>query len=545
MAEKLSRGRLDELWARWISDGGLSAAEKGELTAALADDAEVRDDFLHDQRIEGALCALGRGAHDREAFARRFAERVSAERDDRGFVSSFEQRIRREVQRPAPRTRPRGAVVAVALLVPAAAAIALIFAFRNNRPAPAPAPVASEPAMPILPALPPPPASAAPTVVARIDRVSGAAYVLENAHKVPARAGATIASGAGFFTVGKDSRATILLPDRSALQLGGDTSLLHLSDARAPGPDGEAVFLARGRLGIERPPAPNAAALHLTTPHADVSARADRFALLVDGKSTRLDVDQGEAQLVAHDGHAPVTVRAAEFGVLTEGNEPSVAARSRGTVSLVVGSLALSAGDERIRRRLAALGFEVRVRGSGSPDPEELRHTALVLISSTVYSLDINTVYREVAVPVIVWEPSLFDDLAMTGPEEDGECGAQPSTGEAVVRHTSHPLAAGLNGLVQLVTPPTRSRGGRSRPYMSFGSPGASATWIATWPGQPERALAFAYERGAPMVGLPAAPARRVGLFVFENNPTLFTESGWALFEAAVLWAADAPSALH
>jgi negative regulator of sigma E activity len=524
--------RLEELWARWMSEGELDAAEKEELTAALAEDGDLRDDFIHDQRIEGALRALGRGAHDRQAFARRFAERVSAERDDRGFVSSFEKRIRQQVP---PRARSRAVLIA-AVLVPAAAVVALVATTRKPAPAPAPVALPSEPPAPSLPPPSPAPASAAPAVVGRIERVTGAAYVLANAHKTAAVAGAPLAGGSTIFTVGKDSRASVSLLDRSAVELGGDTSLQPVAEDRRG--DQQGIFLARGRLDVQRPGQLEARPVLVTTPHAEVSASAARFALLVDGRGTRLDVEQGQAQIAGH-GRPPVTVHGSEYVVLSEGNEASVVARPRGAALFVVGSLTLSAGDERVRRRLTGLGFEVRVRGSGAPDPEELRHATLVLISSTVYSLDVNTQYRDVGVPIVAWEPSLFDDLALTGPEENGDCGAGPSTGEAVVRHTSHPLAAGLSGLVQLVTPPARGTKGARRPFMSFGIPGPSAIWIATWPGQPERALAFAYDRGAPMVGLAAAPARRVGLFAFENNTTLFTEDGWSLFDAAVLWASD------
>ena len=53
----------------------------------------------------------------------------------------------------------------------------------------------------------------------------------------------------------------------------------------------------------------------------------------------------------------------------------------------------------------------------------------------------------------------------------------------------------------------------------------------------PGRAVVFAYERGAPMPGLPAAPARRVGLFLQNYTAEVMSDAGWALFDAAIAWA--------
>jgi hypothetical protein len=74
---------------------------------------------------------------------------------------------------------------------------------------------------------------------------------------------------------------------------------------------------------------------------------------------------------------------------------------------------------------------------------------------------------------------------------------------------------------------------------MSFGTPGPQAAWVATVPGNPTRAVVFAYERGMAMPGLAAAPARRVGFFLYDRTPPQLTDAGWATFDAALLWAAQ------
>jgi hypothetical protein len=154
-----------------------------------------------------------------------------------------------------------------------------------------------------------------------------------------------------------------------------------------------------------------------------------------------------------------------------------------------------------------------------------------VAISATIHSTDINTELRDLPVPVVVWEPWLYDDLGMTGSQEAHECEFVPGSGNVLVKDPLHPLAAGLTGTVRL-----RSEGEPA--LIGVGTPGPHAAWIATLPGRPLLAAVFAYERGAPMVGA-SAPARRVGLFLYDDTPLRMTDAGWAIFDAAILWAAQ------
>jgi hypothetical protein len=536
------RSRLDELWTRWLGDAPLEPGEQLELAAALAEDAPAREELLADQRIEGALCALGR-SHDGAAFARRFQERVSAEGDDRAFVSSFERRMRSAGLPPVHKAISRARVLRAAglLLLPAAAAL-LVLVWRRAPPAPAP----SSPAPLAFPSVPrvrdvPAHHPAVPGVVARVDRVTGTAFILDNARKAPAQTGTWIRSGMGVVTVGRDSRAVLVFPDRTSFELSGNTALVQIAEGGAPGALDRAkqAFLARGRLVADVTAQPAGLPMLITTPHGEATVVGTRFALTVEVRSTRLDVEQGAVELGRLSGGAPVVVRSGEYALVNEGNDPAVISNPRGTAMLVVGSLMLTPGDDRIKKRLETLGFDVHVRGSGPPDPEELRRVAVVLLSSSIFSLDVNTQFRDVAAPIVVWEPSLFDDLGMTGPEENGDCGVTASTGEGVIKDPSHPLAAGMSGLVQLIAP-NRDRAGRARKIdMSFGTPGPQAAWVATWPGRPTRAVLFAYDKGLALPGLAAAPARRVGLFLYDRSPPQLTEAGWATFDAAVLWAAQ------
>jgi hypothetical protein len=159
---------------------------------------------------------------------------------------------------------------------------------------------------------------------------------------------------------------------------------------------------------------------------------------------------------------------------------------------------------------------------------------SVVLVSSSVFSLDLNTQYRTCLSRSWSGNRRLFDDFGMTGPEENRGCGVAASGGEALINLPSHPMAAGLEGTITVIT----NRHDRYRLWLSYGAPGPAAAAVATWPGRPGRALLFGYEQGAPMPGLPAAPARRVGFFFYDDGRLHLTPAGWALFDAAVGWAA-------
>lgn len=73
---------------------------------------------------------------------------------------------------------------------------------------------------------------------------------------------------------------------------------------------------------------------------------------------------------------------------------------------------------------------------------------------------------------------------------------------------------------------------------MPWGKPASNAIKIATLPSDSSKAVIFAYDKGASMVGM-TAPARRVAFMFSDTSPTVMDNSWWAawLFEAAITWA--------
>jgi hypothetical protein len=207
--------------------------------------------------------------------------------------------------------------------------------------------------------------------------------------------------------------------------------------------------------------------------------------------------------------------------------EPDAAPAAQ-LVQLVVGDPAAPfPGDIALRTVLALHrpGLSVRLHDDGAAvDVEDVR---LVVIAGSVSSDTVRGKYRDVAVPVLCLEYTLFDDLGMTAAQEETDLGGAGGTSQVGILDEGHPLAAGLSGLVTVVSAPSN---------LSWGNPRPGAARVASIPGLPSRVAVFAYPKGAAMAALPA-PARRLGFFALESAAARLSEEGIQLLGAAIDWA--------
>ncbi|WP_345724877.1 CAP domain-containing protein, partial [Herpetosiphon gulosus] len=200
-----------------------------------------------------------------------------------------------------------------------------------------------------------------------------------------------------------------------------------------------------------------------------------------------------------------------------------------GPVVLIVGSTpAVGSADARIVQQLTSLGYSVTTVVQSAASSSSANGQRLVLISSTVSSSTIGNAFRDVAVPVMLWENGLYDlEMGMTSTTLGTDYGTTASQATLTIQNPSQPMAAGLSGSVSVMS------AGRAMPY---GSPNANAVRIAGTSSTTTKAVIFGYDQGAVMVSA-TAPARRVGFFFNDDTPLVATAEGWALFDAAVLWA--------
>jgi DNA-binding protein YbaB len=261
---------------------------------------------------------------------------------------------------------------------------------------------------------------------------------------------------------------------------------------------------------------------------ANIAGRTDAFAIFAY---------EGGANMVGTRASAP------RVGFFAEGNAPAAftpdgaalfdaaVAWARGPRALfIVKQVPLRADDDALRKRLEdSFGFVVDVKLATDAVAAHANGHQVVVISESIASGDVGNKFTSVAVPLVSLEPSLFDDLKMTGTTSNTDFGAVNDQTELDLVNANHPLAAGLAaGRVAVVTAAAR---------FVWGLPGSGAVKIARLADRPSAWGVFGYEAGATMVGQ-AAPARRVGCFVGENAAPLLNEAGRRLFDAAVLWAA-------
>ena len=211
-------------------------------------------------------------------------------------------------------------------------------------------------------------------------------------------------------------------------------------------------------------------------------------------------------------------------GASTASSRPSITVNS--AALLVVGSTTLNTSDAAVKARLEALNNVVTVKDAVSVTTADANGKALVVISSTVTPASVGTKFRTVAVPVITWESGLFTNMGMTG-STNKDFGTKTNQTQVAITNSSHPLVAGLSATVAVLS------GGKT---FDWGKPNANAVSVATIAGDATKTAIFAYEPGVAMPGL-TAPARRVGLFLFDDTAASFNANGTALLDAAIRWA--------
>jgi hypothetical protein len=198
-----------------------------------------------------------------------------------------------------------------------------------------------------------------------------------------------------------------------------------------------------------------------------------------------------------------------------------------GAALLVVGKTVMAALDKQLEDSLVRLGFTVTVRDAPAAVSNDASGRALVVISGSAYSDDVGSKFRDVPVPVVVFDDAIFGPMKMTGSRSGTDFGSVLGERRVLITDDTHALAGGLSGLVTVASADLQ---------ISWGVPSNAAIKVATVVDQPSRYTIFGYTEGSTMVGM-TAPARRVGSFVRFPESATYTDSGLLLFEAAALWA--------
>ncbi|PYJ79382.1 MAG: hypothetical protein DME22_25530, partial [Verrucomicrobia bacterium] len=230
--------------------------------------------------------------------------------------------------------------------------------------------------------------------------------------------------------------------------------------------------------------------------------------------------------LVFSDNGTPALTRTNQWSFTVESSLPKV-------LFVAANPAVLNPSDAAAKARLeSVLGFEVVAVGDTASQTSDANRKALIVISSTVGSGNVNTKFRDVAVPILNWEAALEDDLL-----------AAPLAGVTVANQTqieianaTHPLAAGFPAGPLTILNPAQS--------VSYTDPNANAIIIARLadPTVGNSPVIFVFPKGTdmepdPTTGAPfKAPEKRVGFFLNNDTFANLTPEGLKLFDAAVQW---------
>lgn len=234
----------------------------------------------------------------------------------------------------------------------------------------------------------------------------------------------------------------------------------------------------------------------------------------------------GAASPIRGDGQAGEVAREARAGA---GSSSAATGAGPELVLVIQRGGPNQSVDDAVAAHLRERGFTVRVEDQ-RVDPATARSAALVVISSTVSSKDLNPAWRQLPVPLLTWENDFLDDLAMTGKKHDVDFGAEVKERFLWIVNAPHPMAGGLPAGISNVY--VKQAG------IGWGRPGPGASVIATVYGEPSKAAVFGYERGATMDYESLAPARRAMVFLDNETFTNLSPAGRTLFDAAIEWAA-------
>jgi Flp pilus assembly pilin Flp len=191
---------------------------------------------------------------------------------------------------------------------------------------------------------------------------------------------------------------------------------------------------------------------------------------------------------------------------------------------LFVVNTPIIAADTAVQTRLTSLGYTVTTIDDDTVVTGDATNKVLVVISSSVNSGDVNTKFKDVPQPVLLWESGLYDDMQMTSTS-----GTDNNETQIRIINAGHPLAAGLANGLRTVT--------SSGQTFTWGLPNtATAILVAEIDNDTDQYTIFAYQTGSTMVGM-SAPGPRVGFFLENNTAAAWNGNGQALFNAAVSWA--------
>lgn len=234
----------------------------------------------------------------------------------------------------------------------------------------------------------------------------------------------------------------------------------------------------------------------------------------------------------APTGNYRITARVIDSNGFMVDSTPAnivVGAAAPQVLLVVANASAPNASETGMKSHLESFGLVVQMISDSASTTADATGKALILVSSTVSSVNVLNKFQLVPVPVIDHEPLVEDNFLMT--LDDNALRNSTSAGQTdiIITDPSHPLAAGLSAGAQTMET-------TAVPF-AWGVPATTANVVATLADGSGSPCLYCYEKGALLIdGVTPAPARRVFSFEYDNGFAAFTPEGLKLFDAALKW---------
>jgi hypothetical protein len=154
----------------------------------------------------------------------------------------------------------------------------------------------------------------------------------------------------------------------------------------------------------------------------------------------------------------------------------------------------------------------------------QLDNSHIGLVSGTSSAAVLGTKLTLADAPMVVFQPSVYDQMGMTGPVEGTNFGFSDATDIDLVFST-HPIAKAAQTSVHFSSLAT----------IAFGEIGGDGRAIATE--QSGKPVMMGYAGGDNLANGQQAPDARVGFPGYRSSFDRIGIEGWVLFESAIRWA--------
>jgi mannan endo-1,4-beta-mannosidase len=199
----------------------------------------------------------------------------------------------------------------------------------------------------------------------------------------------------------------------------------------------------------------------------------------------------------------------------------------QGNILFISGSTNLSAGDNALINKTLIDGFRITHRSQTEVQAIEGENKPAIIISSSVTSNNVATMFANSPSPVLVANPSLFPVMKLTGSTNGVDYGSVNNQTQVSIFNNEHTITEQFSeNTIDVYESPAR---------IGYGKPAQGAEILLTTIDNQERATLFVFPKNAELNGL-AAPAARAAWFASVDEDVTLTESSLKLFENTLKW---------